>query len=662
MAIAQQIKVNLSAHPEHLKLMEHLQQLLWHRQEADGHWHFGLDDNITMNAEYILFYRWLNIKDEIFVKRLANHILNTQNPDGSWGIYFGGPGNLSASVEAYFALKAAGFSASDSRMLQAKDFITSQGGIPASRVFTKIWLALFGLFPWEGVPVIPPEILLAPRGMPFNIYEFSYWSRATIIPLTILFHLQKMRRVSFNLDELYAKPEDKLNIAFSAPPPVDDSWILKSKKWDFEWINWEQVFVGLNKGVTVYESKIPIKPLRAYCLQRAKHWILDHQEERGDWGGIQPPMMNSIMALHAMGMKLDEEPIQKGFAALKRFTRGVSESIRSHRHENADVAVLQSCVSPIWDTALGALALLEGGADPKDPRLQKTKKFLWDHRIQRKSDWAVKAKLKRGKPFAAWCFQYDNSHYPDVDDSAVVALVLNKLGMSARELEPAIHWIQAMQNTDGGWGTFDRDNNQAILNRIPFADLKSLIDPSNPDVTGHVLETFGELGLSHSPHVKKAIRFLNQVQKPDGSWFGRWGVNFIYGTTAAIVGLRKVGESENSPMIKRALKFLLSKQNADGGWGETCASYNLNAVHGEGASTPSQTAWALMSLAACRNHSEDFASEISRAIDFLNSRRANDGLSEQEFTGTGFPQHFYLRYDGYRNYFPLIALSRLKPL
>lgn len=281
--------------------LSHLQSILINRQEADGHWHFGLDDNITMNAEYILFLKWMNLKDESLISKLANYILDQQSEDGSWSIFYGGPGNLSATIEAYFALRIAHFRADDPRMLRARDFILSQGGVPASRVFTKIWLALFGLYPWKGIPIIPPEILLAPRGLPFNIYEFSYWSRATIIPLTILFHLQKMRRVTFHLDELYCAPADKEKIEFAAPPPVDDSWILKNNKWDFSWVNWEQVFVALNKGVTVYESKVPMKPLRTYCIQRAKQWILDHQDESGDWGGIQPPMINSIMAPSCFG-------------------------------------------------------------------------------------------------------------------------------------------------------------------------------------------------------------------------------------------------------------------------------------------------------------------------------------------------------------------------
>lgn len=643
-------------------LIGHLQNVLLRRQETDGHWHFSLDDNITMNAEYIMFFRWMNLKEEDLIQRLARFILQKQASDGSWNIYEGGPGNLSASVEGYFALRLAGYASDDPRLLKAKEFILSQGGIPDCRVFTKIWLALFGLYSWKGVPIIPPEILLAPRGIPFNIYEFSYWSRVTIVPLTILFHLQKMRRVNFDIDELYLTTADKDRIEFSAPPPVDDSWILKSKKWDFSWINWEQVFVGLNKGVTVYESKVPMKPLRTYCVFRAKQWILDHQEEDGGWGGIQPPMINSIMALHALGMKLDEGPIQRGLKALNRFTRGVSESIHPHVNENDDIAVLQSCVSPIWDTALSALALLESGVPASDERLQKTKEFLWSKRIQKKSDWAFKAKIKRSQEFAAWCFQYENSNYPDIDDSCVVTLVLFKLGMTIEELQPALNWIYAMQGTDGGWGTFDRDNNQAILNRIPFADLKSLIDPSNPDVTGHVLETLGEMGLAQTVQVKRAIQYLRKTQRADGSWFGRWGVNFLYGTNAAIVGLRKIGEPLTSPMIRRGIKFLLSKQNADGGWGESCSSYNMNAQHGEGPSTPSQTAWGMMSLVACRE--SDFAIEtqeaLARAVQFLKAREVGDGLFEKEFTGTGFPQHFYLRYDGYRTYFPLIALGRMK--
>ncbi|MDB5036531.1 MAG: squalene-hopene cyclase [Bacteriovoracaceae bacterium] len=639
----------------------HLQEVLWSRQEEDGHWHFALDDNITMNAEFILFHRWIALDDKNLIRRLAQGILDRQSPDGSWNIFYNGPGNLSASIEAYFALRVAGYAKTHSALMKAREFILSQGGIASCRVFTKIWLALFELFPWDGVPMIPPEILLAPKALPFHIYEFSYWSRTTIIPLTILFHLQKTVKLDFNMDELYQDPADKYKTSILPPPEADESWIIKSSRWDMWWINWEQVFVAINKGVSVYESKIPIKPLRNFCVQRARKWILEHQELSGDWGGIQPPMLNSIMALHAMGMEISETPIQKGLKALYKFTRGLSSQIRVRNpRESVESAVLQSCVSPIWDTALSALALVESGAVPLDPRLQHAKEYLWEKRIQTKGDWAFKAKLKRGHPFAAWCFQYENSLYPDVDDSTVVTLVLHKLGMTVKELEPATHWLFSMQNSDGGWGTFDRDNNQTILNRIPFADLKSLIDPSNPDVTGHVLETLGELGFSKTKAVKRAIRYLRKTQRPDGSWFGRWGVNLLYGTTAAIVGLIKCGEPVNSPYIQRAIKFILARQNQDGGWGESCDSYGLNRVTAHDTSTPSQTAWAMMALQTAKYHQPEVGRAIQKGISFLSSRQVADGLEEPEFTGTGFPQHFFLRYDGYRNYFPLIALGRIR--
>jgi squalene-hopene/tetraprenyl-beta-curcumene cyclase len=647
--------------PAWRELTEHLQNVLWTRQEADGHWHFALDDNITMNAEFILFHRWIDLDEPEFIERLAKGILDRQLEDGSWNIFYNGPGNLSASIEAYFALRAAGYPETHSQLLKAKEFILSQGGIASGRVFTKIWLALFGLYPWAGIPMIPPEILLAPKQIPFHILEFSYWSRVTIIPLTILFHLQRTKSLGLDLDELYQNPGDKYKVQILPPPEADESWIVKSSKLDMTWINWEQVFIAISRGVSVYETKIPIKPLRTFCVAKARRWILDHQEESGDWGGIQPPMLNSIMALHALGMDLSEPPIQKGLAALRRFTRGVSPQIRPHDDREAtESAVLQSCVSPIWDTALGALALVESGTHPADPRLQIAKRWLWSKRIQTKGDWAAKAKLRRGKAFAAWCFQYENSQYPDVDDSAIATLVLHKLGMSTKELEPATHWLFAMQGSDGGWGTFDRDNNQTILNRIPFADLKSLIDPSNPDVTSHVLEALAELGFKNSKSVKRAIRYLKKTQRPDGSWFGRWGVNLLYGTSAAVVGLTKCGEPTGAPYIQRALKFFLANQNQDGGWGESCESYGLNRTTAHDPSTPSQTAWALMALAQARHTSPEIERAIQRGTAFLISRKAADGLEEKEFTGTGFPQHFYLRYDGYRTYFPLIALARLQ--
>ncbi len=423
-------------------------------------------------------------------------------------------------------------------------------------------------------------------------------------------------------------------------------------------MKWDQVFYTINQGVVFYENKIPVKPLRQKALEMARKWILKRQDEAGDWGGIVPAMMNSVMALYVTGMSKSDDPVRRGMEALRRLTRGESESIRPHDHETKATATLQSCVSPIWDSALAALGLLECGVNPADPRLQLTKKWLWDNRITRKSDWAYKAKLKKNQDFAAWCFQYHNAFYPDLDDSTVVTLVLHRLGMTKEELKPALNWIFAMQNSDGGWGTFDRDNNQWILNEIPFADLKSLIDPSNPDVTGHVLETLGELGFGGTKEVNAAVNYLKQVQRPDGSWFGRWGVHTIYGTCAAVVGMRKVGEPISSPSLQRALQFVLGRQNPDGGWGEHCESYHPESETGRGNSTPSQTAWALMTLQAMRRHPDEFSEEFERALYFLRSRMREDGLYEKEFTGTGFPLHFYLRYDGYRNYFPLIALGR----
>lgn len=641
-------------------LSEHLMECLWTDQREDGHWHYPLDDSITMNAEYIFFLRWMNENDEELIQKLANFILSSQRTDGSWNIYDDGPGNLSASIEAYFALRLANISADSPALLKARQFILSEGGIPKARVFTKIWFSLFGLYPWEGIPIIPPEILLAPRGTPFHILEFSYWSRSVIIPLTILFHEKKTCKLSFNVDELYLKPEDKADLSFIEPIPVDQSWITKKKIYDWKWLNWEQVFTTLTQGANLYEKKMPVKPLRKQALEKARQWILNHQDEAGDWAGIVPAMMNSVMALYATGMQKGEAPVAKGMNALRELCRGVSKEIRPHAHEGSNTATLQSCVSPIWDSALGALALIESGVDANDPRLQKTKDWLWNKRITRKGDWVHKSKLKFKQPFACWAFQYHNDFFPDLDDTTVTTLVLHKLGMTKEELKPAINWMLGMQNNDGGWGTFDRENTQWILNEIPFADLKSLIDPSNPDCTGHVLETLGELGLGGSKAAQRASKWLQRTQRPDGSWFGRWGVHTIYGTCAAVVGLRKIGLPVESDSIERAIAFILKTQNADGGWGEACDNYAPNRDTGIGPSTPSQTAWALMSLQACRQSPQDFQEVISKGVSFLETRKTEDGLEEREFTGTGFPLHFYLRYDGYRKYFPLIALGRLK--
>jgi len=656
--------LKLPAEAPHLlgSLKEHLQRIVLDRQQADGHWHYSLDDNVTMNAEYIFFLRWMEEDDRNLINPLAQFLLNNQLPDGSWNLYFGGSGNLNASIESYLALRLAGYSADHPNLVKAKDFILAHGGIPKARVFTKIWLALFDLYSWEGIPIIPPEIMLSPRGTPFNIYEFSYWSRTVIIPLLILFHFKKMLRLNFTIDELYLKPEDKNDLSFPEALPVDQSWFIKKKIWDWKWINWENVFGTLTQGATLYENVMPIKPLRAQALAKAKKWILKRQEKSGDWGGIVPAMMNSVMALYAMGDNKSSEPILKGLKALERLTRGKSPTIKPHDEEikNANSATLQSCVSPVWDTGLAALALLECGMNPQSHEMQQARQWLWENRVTHRSDWAYKAKLKPNEPIAAWCFQYHNSNYPDLDDSAVVTLVLHRTGMSLDELKPALNWIFGMQNSDGGWGTFDRDNDQWILNEIPFADLKSLIDPSNPDVTGHVLETLGELGYGKTKAAQRAVRYLKRVQRDNGSWFGRWGVHTLYGTCAAVVGLRKVGEPVEAPYLQRAIHFVVNSQNADGGWGENCDCYRPHVETAVGVSTASQTAWALMALQACRQSSEDFAESIHRGLEFLKTKVSYDGLEEKEFTGTGFPMHFYLRYDGYRNYFPLIALGRLQ--
>lgn len=655
--------------PGFLELKQHLETVLWEKYRPDGHWHYPLDDSVTMNAEYIFFFYWMGLeeKEAALIKRLKNFLLQQQNKSGGWSLYYGGEDHLSSSIEAYFALRLAGVSKDESLMQRAAERIRSHGGPGKSRVFTKIWLAFFELYPWAGLPMIPPEIMLSPRGTPFNIYEFSYWSRTVIIPLTVLFHHKKTRALNFDLDELYPDAEAKKDLSYPPVETVDEAWFKKPYQKSLQWVSWEPLFMALNKGLNLYETGIRKKPLRRLALSRAIRWIEDHQDPEGDWGGIMPAMMNSVMALYVSEGNLENERIQKGMEALKRLCRGISPNIEAHATEDASVATLQSCVSPVWDTALASLALLESGCSPSDARLQKTKEWIWNARIQLQSDWALKAKLSPGEETAAWCFQYHNAHFPDLDDTAMSLLVLSKLGMSTEDLKPGLNFIFSMQNEDGGWGTFDRENTQWLLNEIPFADLRSLIDPSNPDLTGHILECLAELGLSDRPEVKRAIAYLRDFQRPEGSWYGRWGVNLLYGTCGAVVGLRRVGLKASDPMLEKAKTFLLSQQNEDGGWGESCGNYKPGTQTAKGTSTPSQTAWALMSLEALLDSAgggdQAYAlvkAAIDRGIEFLRSRQQADGLLEPEFTATGFAMHFYLRYDGYRNFFPLIALGRLE--
>jgi squalene-hopene/tetraprenyl-beta-curcumene cyclase len=602
------------------------------QQHEDGYWWYELESNVTITAEYLMLLHFLGLKDRKRDRKMTYHILKNQRSDGTWSIHWGGEGDLSTTIEAYFALKLAGHSEDEPCLVKAKEFILKKGGIEDSRVFTKIFLALFGEYDWRGIPSIPVELNLVPTWFPINIYNFSSWARSTIVSLSVILDIKPARPQGVGVRELYREP-------FKIPPVTNKALPL------FSWKRFFIILDGLFKAI----EDMPVRIVRKKALSATEQWILEHQEPTGDWGGIQPAMVNSVLALAALGYHRSQGPIKKGLKALERFTV-----------ENGEELYLQSCISPVWDTALTSLALLDSGTEREHPSLRESCGWLASRQIFRKGDWCVKRPhLEPG----GWAFEFANDWYPDVDDTAVVLMFLNGYAgtdiVRADNLEKGLRWILGMQGKDGGWGAFDVDNNLRILNQLPYGDLEAMIDPSTPDLTGRVLQLLGQSGHERtSPVVGKAVKFLKKTQEKDGPWWGRWGVNYLYGTSAVLTGLAAIGEDMRQPYIKRAITWFKLHQNHDGGWGECCESYGDAGLKCTGASTPSQTAWALLALIAA---GETTSEEVARGITYLLKRQKNDGTWDEEcFTGTGFPKYFMLRYDNYRNCFPLMALGKFR--
>ena len=610
------------------KAIARTQDHFFRDQHSEGYWWYPLESNETITAEYVMLLSFLGLNDSRKMRLMGNHILENQRADGTWSIYYGGPGDISTTVEAYFALKLAGVSTEIPEMRLAREFVLDNGGIYETRIFTKIFLALFGCFPWKHVPSLPVEIMLLPPNFIFSVYRFSSWARATLIPIMVLLHKRPVKEMqpACRLDEIRGAK--------------------KSKKLAGDWL--QAVFSLVDDFVKLWE-KLPSNGLRSRALLTAEKWIVDHQEPTGDWAGIQPPMVNSLLALHTLGYPVDHPVIQKGLEALERFCI---------RRENS--LELQACVSPVWDTGLTCLALMASGVPPEHSAVQKGAKWLLDRQIFSGGDWQLRA--PSGKP-GGWAFEFFNSHYPDVDDSAVVLMVLNRAlnggnGDVLDRLKSGMEWVLAMRSRDGGWGAFDKDNSNQYLNKIPFADLKAMIDPSTADLTGRVLEMMGYFGYKgDDPVARAAIRFIREKQEESGAWWGRWGVNYIYGTWSVLSGLHSIGEDMRQPYIRRAVAWLKNRQNDDGGWGETCDSYGKSSCSAC-PSTPSQTAWALLALMAA---GEAESPEVGRGARFLLDRQKEDGSWEEKaYTGTGFPKYFMIRYHNYRNCFPLLALGKYR--
>ncbi len=612
--------------------LEKTQAYYREQQHRDGYWWYELESNVTITAEYLMLFHFLGLKDQERDRKIASHILRNQRSDGTWAIYRGGKGDLSTTVEAYFALKLAGLSAEDPALRKARGFIREKGGVETARVFTRVFLALFGEFNWRAIPSIPVEINLLPSWSPINIYNFSSWARSTIVPLSVVLEVKPVRPLpeGLGIRELYKDPHKV--------PPVTTQKLSP--------FTWKRFFIVLDRLLKALES-VPVRPLKNRALRNTERWLLEHQEPGGDWGGIQPAMINSILALSAMGYGVSYDPIRKGLEALGRFTI-----------EKDDELVLQSCISPVWDTALTALALLYSGVEQEHAHMEEACKWLASRQILRKGDWSKK------RPSLApggWAFEFENNWYPDVDDTAVVLMLLNRYAdrhyIKPENLESGLQWVLGMQGKDGGWGAFDVDNDMSLLNQLPFGDLEAMIDPSTPDITGRVLELLGLIGYGQtSDIVRRAIEFLKKTQEECGPWWGRWGVNYIYGTSSVLLGLGSVGENMSMPYVKKAVGWLKINQHLDGGWGECCESYDDPTMKCCGTSTPSQTAWAVLGLIAA---GEATGEEVARGIAYLlKNQRADGTWDEEEFTGTGFPKYFMIRYHNYRNCFPLMALGK----
>ncbi|MGW5678823.1 squalene--hopene cyclase [Streptomyces sp. NPDC003860] len=604
------------------------------RQDPQGWWKGDLETNVTMDAEDLMLRQFLGIQEQSTTEAAARFIRGQQRADGTWATFYGGPGEVSATIEAYVALRLAGDRPDDPHMARAAAWVRESGGIAASRVFTRIWLALFGWWKWEDLPVVPPELVFLPKWFPLNIYDFGCWARQTIVPLTIVSARRPVRPAPFPLDELHSDPADP-----NPPRPPAPA------------TTWEGLFQRADKALHQYHKVAP-RALRETAIKTASRWIVERQENDGCWGGIQPPAVYSIIALHLLGYDLDHPVMRAGLESLDRF------AVWSATETGAPVRMVEACQSPVWDTCLATIALADAGVAPDHPALVRAAEWMLGEEIDRSGDWAVRRpRLAPG----GWAFEFHNETYPDIDDTAEVILALRRV----RHPEPARvdgavaragRWTLGMQSKEGAWGAFDADNTSKFPNRLPFCDFGEVVDPPSSDVTAHVVEMLAYEGRAHHPSARRGIDWLLAEQEECGAWFGRWGVNYLYGTGSVVPALVAAGIPAAHPAIRRAVRWLTSVQNPDGGWGEDLRSYRDKGWVGQGTSTPSQTGWALMALLAA---GERESTSVRRGVTWLaQTQREDGGWDEPYFTGTGFPWDFSINYHLYRQVFPLTALGR----
>jgi squalene-hopene/tetraprenyl-beta-curcumene cyclase len=639
---------------------EHLLSL----QDDGGWWRGELQTNVTMDAEDMLLREFLGVRRADETERSAAWIRSQQRADGTWANFHDGPGELSTTIEAYWALRLAGDPQDAEHMRAAAEFIRREGGLEGARVFTHLWLALFGLWSWDRVPALPPEIILLPPWIPLNVYDFACWARQTIVALSLVKAHRPERRLPFDLDELRDPcPRER------APDAGRGGRALTRRA---GWLR------RLDLLLRAYERR-PIRPLRRLAVARAERWIVRRQEADGSWGGIQPPWVYSLMALHLGGYPLDHPVMRRGLEGLDQFLVEDSDDSRGVGAPAGRSRRLEACQSPVWDTALTMLALSDAGLPATDPAMVRAAEWLLGEEVDKDGDWSVaRPTLEPG----GWAFEFANVNYPDVDDTAEVVLALDRLtgrtvGRGVRSLddEPgdgappqatigprieqaigrSLRWVEGMQSSDGGWAAFDADNTRRLVRELPFLDFGEVIDEPSADVTAHTLEMLGVRGLAASASARRGVQWLIDHQEPDGSWFGRWGINHVYGTGASVPGLIAAGVDPSRECIRRAVRWLEAHQNEDGGWGEDPRSYDDPAWIGRGPSTASQTAWALLALHAAGERSPALVRGVAWLVD---TQRPDGSWDEPQYTGTGFPSDYYINYHLYRLTFPAMALGR----
>jgi len=693
-----------------LRAIEDAQSWLLAAQEPDGHWCGELEGDTILETEYVLLLHFLGRLDDPRVGKAARYVRRKQLAAGGWAIYPGGPPEVSASVKAYFVLKLAGDAPQAPHMQRARRTILELGGIEACNSFTKIYLAICGQYDWWRCPAVPPEMVLLPRWLYFNLYEMSSWSRGIVVPLSIVWALRPVRPVAAEhaIDELRTVPPPAAPatplVAAGGPRRIRDRVVdlarqpvrrlpavivLGSSR------AWRGCFRLLDRGLKLGE-RLRLTPFRRRALARAEAWILERLEDSDGLAAIFPPIVNTIFALRCLGYPENHPLVRSQIHELERLEieevdrsqggdrsqgslgseataagDGAGQAVREVADAGASAGLgalrLQPCFSSVWDTALAMHALNDSGVDPGHPALAAARSWLIEREVRRIGDWSVKAP---GVAPGGWCFEYRNAFYPDCDDTAEVLTALAEgTGSGGGRDEPAVRrgiaWLLGMQNEDGGWGAFDRGCDKEILTHVPFADHNALLDPSTADVTGRAVFALHRLGMAaDSPELSRAVAFLRRQQEADGSWYGRWGCNYIYGTWLVLSALASCGDISREPWCRRAAGWLLSRQNPDGGWGESPRSYDDPAQKGIGPSTAAQTAWALLGLfAAGAVGATDSAIAVERGIEYLLRGQRNDGSWRDEpWTATGFPRVFYLRYHLYAVYFPLMALSEYQAL